>query len=324
MTELAVIVLRLVQYSAASVLMGSALFFVYALPGQGPGSAASLRWPRPWLVGAALVLAAATVLGLVAQTATLAGSLTDALTPASLTAVVTQMDFGMAAVARAALALAAATYALAVPRGRALWLGAGVLGALACATFGWMGHGGATEGAGHMLHLAADVLHALAAALWIGALAAFARLAAARNPGAERLAALATALDRFSPLGIALVAVIAATGLVASGCLGIGAHLVSNLNESVGHAISLLGGVITIAGLILGFGGLAMLLFENVYLLIQEQGLVFHDNGKETNVPWGDFEGAELDTKQRGFIVFSRKDASPLRWLAHNASKAPT
>ena len=114
---------------------------------------------------------------------------------------------------------------------------------------------------------------------------------------------------------------IAATGLVASGCLGIGAHLVSNLNESVGHAISLLGGVITIAGLILGFGGLAMLLFENVYLLIQEQGLVFHDNGKETNVPWGDFEGAALDTKQRGFIVFSRKDASPLRWFAGGAAK---
>jgi copper resistance protein D len=227
-----------VQYSAASILMGSALFFVYALPAEGPGSAASLRWPRPWLVGAALVLAAATLFGLVAQTATLAGSLADALTTDSLTAVVTQMDFGTAAVARAALALGAAIYALAVPRGRALWLGAGVLGTFACATFGWMGHGGATEGGGHMLHLAADVLHALAAALWVGALAAFARLAAARNPGAERVAALATALERFSPLGIALVAVVAATGLV-NGWYLVGTDVGAALHTAYGQLLAL-------------------------------------------------------------------------------------
>jgi hypothetical protein len=113
---------------------------------------------------------------------------------------------------------------------------------------------------------------------------------------------------------------IGAAGLVAAGCLGIGAHLVSNLSESVGHAISLLGGVITIAGLILGFGGLAMLLFENVYLLIQTEGLLFHDNGKETNVPWPDFEGASLDAKAPGFVVFNRKEGSPLRWFAGGAA----
>ena len=114
---------------------------------------------------------------------------------------------------------------------------------------------------------------------------------------------------------------VAAAGLVAAGCLGIGAHLVHQLGESTGRAISLLGGIITISGLILGFGGLAMLLFENVYLLIQEQGLLFHDNGKETTVPWPDFEGAALDKKEPGFIVFRRKDASPLRWFAGGAAK---
>ena len=112
-----------------------------------------------------------------------------------------------------------------------------------------------------------------------------------------------------------------ATGLVTSGCLGIGAHLVSNFNESVGHAISLFGGVLTIAGLVLGFGGLAMLLFENVYLLIREEGLLFHDNGKETTVPWPDFEGATLDATTPGFILFHRKDATPLRWFAGRGAK---
>ena len=210
MIEPAVILLRLVQYSAASVLMGSALLFVYALPAQGPAAAASLRWARPLLVGAALVLAVGTLLGLALQTETLA----DELSAGALTAVVTQMDLGKAAVARAALALIAAIYATIIPRGRALWLGTGVLGILACATFGWMGHGAATDGAGHALHLAADIVHALAAAAWIGALVAFAGLAAPRQQRAERLSALATALQRFSPIGIGLVAALAVSGLV--------------------------------------------------------------------------------------------------------------
>jgi putative copper resistance protein D len=210
MIELAAILLRLVQYSAASVLMGSALFFIYALPAQGPGSAASLRWARPLLVSAALLLAIGTLLGLALQTEALA----DELSVEAFTAVVTQMDLGKAAMARAALALVAAIYASVMPPGRALWFGTGVFGTLACATFGWMGHGAATEGGGHALHLAADIFHALAAAAWIGALAAFAGLVAPREQGPERLSALATALQRFSPIGIALVAALTTTGLV--------------------------------------------------------------------------------------------------------------
>jgi putative copper resistance protein D len=210
MIELAVILLRLVQYSAASVLMGSALFFVYALPAQGPGSAAELRWPKPLLASSALLLALVALIGLAAQTASLAGS----LTMESLTVVVTEMDLGKAALARAALASVALVYIALMSRRRALWLGAGVLGTLACATFGWMGHAAATDGSGHAFHLAADVLHALAAALWLGALVAFAALAAPHGQDRNRVEATAAALARFSPLGIALVVTLAATGLV--------------------------------------------------------------------------------------------------------------
>jgi putative copper resistance protein D len=238
MTELAVIVLRLAQYSAASVLMGSALFFVYALPAQGPGSAAELRWSKPLLASAALGLAASALLGLVAQTAVLAGSRADALTAESLGAAVTQMDLGKAAIARAALALAAALCTLAAPRGRALWLGAGAFGAFAAATFGWMGHGAATDGSGHALHLAADVLHALAAALWVGALVAFARLVAPARQPLERLSATAEALRRFSPLGIALVATLAATGLVNAWFL-IGTDVTAALHDPYGQLLAL-------------------------------------------------------------------------------------
>jgi len=210
MIELAVIVLRLVQYSAASVLMGSALFFFYALPAQGPGSAAELWWPKRLLLGAALLLTFGALLGLAAQTASLA----DALTVESLNAVVTEMDLGKAALARSALAFLALVYIGLVRCGRALWLGAGGLGTLACTTFGWMGHGAATEGGCQALHLVADVLHVLAAALWLGALVGFAALVAPRNQDRDRVQATAAALDRFSWLGIAFVATLAATGLV--------------------------------------------------------------------------------------------------------------
>jgi putative copper resistance protein D len=235
---LAVIVCRFGQYAAASVLMGSALFFVYALPAQGPGSAAALRWSRPLLACAALGLAAATALGLIAQTAVLAGSLNDALTAEALSAVVGEMDLGQAALIRSVLALAAAVFAFAAPRGRARWLGAGGLGTRPVASVGWRGPGAATHGAGHALHLAADVVHALAAALWVGALAAFAGLVFDRRQDLTRLSATARALQRFSPLGIALVATLAVTGLVNAWFL-VGTDVTAALRHPYGRLLAL-------------------------------------------------------------------------------------
>lgn len=36
-----------------------------------------------------------------------------------------------------------------------------------------------------------------------------------------------------------------------------------------------------VAGFVLAFGTLAMMLFENVYLTIRDEGLLIHDNGRE-------------------------------------------
>ena len=218
--------------------MGSALFFVYALPAHGPGSAAELRWSKPLLASSAALLAVATLLGLIAQTAVLAGSLADALTAQSLVAVVIQMDLGKAALIRAVLALLAAVWLMAAPRGRIMWLGAGVLGTFACATFGWMGHGVTTDGSGHLLHLAADIIHALAATTWIGALVAFAGLLAPGRQTPERLTATAEALARFSPIGIALVATLTVTGLVNAWHL-VGPRLAMAAHDPYGRLLAL-------------------------------------------------------------------------------------
>lgn len=72
----------------------------------------------------------------------------------------------------------------------------------------WSGHGAATPGARGDLHLAADILHLVAAGIWLGGLVPYAMLLAMR-PGA---AAEATA--RFSWLATIGVLVLLPTGIV--------------------------------------------------------------------------------------------------------------
>lgn len=250
MLELAVIVLRLVQYGAASILAGSALFFVYALPANGPHSASALRWPKPLLAVSALVLTAAALLGFGVQTALMAGSIAEGVKLESLVAVLTGMSLGKAAVVRAALACAAAVALMIATRGPALWVATGSLGALATATFGWMGHGAATEGDGRWVHLAADILHALAAAGWVGALVAFVFLVLPREQTPERLRAVGSALRRFSLVGIVLVTVLVATGLANSWFLignTLGAAASSNWGQVLALKLTLFLGMIALA-----------------------------------------------------------------------------
>ena len=210
MLEAAVVVLRLLQYAAGSVLMGSALFAIYALPLHGPDSAAKSRWPRPLLIAAAGVLAVAAALGLAAQTVVLAGSVEAGLTAEALWAVVGGMDLGMAALVRVLAAAAAFVVLLLARPGQAPWMPVVLLGTIAVASFGWMGHGATTEGVAGGYHLAADIVHALTAAVWGGALVAFVFLLHGRT----HLATLHGALRRFSRIGIPLVAVLLLSGLV--------------------------------------------------------------------------------------------------------------
>jgi putative copper resistance protein D len=100
--------------------------------------------------------------------------------------------------------------------GRGLWWTCAGLGAVACASFAWMGHGAATAGSPGLLHLAADILHALATGAWIGALVVFFGLLrrSAQDAGLDRV--LYKALHDFSGVGSALVATLVATGLVNS------------------------------------------------------------------------------------------------------------
>src|SRR5262249_51822627 len=78
------------------------------------------------------------------------------------------------------------------------------------------GHGGATPGPAGVVHLVADLAHAIAAGVWVGGLLPLAALlAAARGAGdTPALAAARDATRRFSNLGLASVATLLATGIV--------------------------------------------------------------------------------------------------------------
>ncbi|TAJ71730.1 MAG: copper resistance protein CopD [Phenylobacterium sp.] len=209
----AVVALRLLQFAAAVVLFGAPLFLLYGL--KAPARDA-LPWPRPLAIGAGLALCAGAVAGLLAQTAVMAGDPSAAWDGALLMSVGVETPFGRAALARAVAAMAALVLVLVMTPGRRLWWALSVLGAAAVASLAWSGHGAATEGPGSLVHLVADILHLLAAGVWIGALAAFGLLLRAKPFGVLQARALHGALAGFSGVGSAVVATLVLTGLVNS------------------------------------------------------------------------------------------------------------
>lgn len=215
--EGALIALRFGQYLGVATLFGASLFGLYALPRSGTAAAASLVWPRRLLLAAATLTIAAAAAGVVVQTAVMAGSVTEALKPESLRFVALDTGIGRGALLRVLTGALALSVLLVLRPGRRLWMLVSALGLLAAASLGWMGHGAATEGSGRLWHLVSDVLHSLAACIWIGALAAFLALLWPRHGRSPELqAATHRALEGFSGLGSALVAVLVVTGLVNS------------------------------------------------------------------------------------------------------------
>ena len=214
--DAAVVILRWVQMAGAMILFGSSLFCLYALPRTDGGSEIALQWPKRLLISSAGAVLIACILGFLAQTAVLAGSVQDALQPDALTAAATGMSFGKSSIVRAAIAgLSVIGLVFAKPGRGTLGL-ATLAGGVLCASFAWMGHGAATEGAAGLLHTVADIVHALAAGVWIGALVAFFLLLRPRAPSAELDRVVHGALHGFSGIGSALVAVLIVSGLVNS------------------------------------------------------------------------------------------------------------
>jgi len=256
--EVAVIALRWLQYSGAVVLLGAPLFLLYSFKG---GDGPTLTWARPTLIWAAVMVALGSLVSLVAQTAVMAGSLSEAIKPASLSFVVTGTPLGIAMIVRAGVALLGLVAVFALKPGRVLWGLTLAAGLVVAASFAWTGHGAATEGPGGLLHLTADIIHAIAAALWLGALAALTILLL-RRAGPDDLA-IHRALDGFAGAGTLAVVLLVLTGLVNTWFL-VGP-------TRVGHLGTSLYGQLLIAKLIL-FGLMLVLAVSNRFRLTPALG----------------------------------------------------
>jgi putative copper resistance protein D len=255
-----VIALRWLQYSGAVVLLGVPLFLLYSFRG---GDGPNLVWARPTLMVAATVVALGSLAALVAQTAVMAGSLSEALKPASLSFMVTGMALGMALVARSVIAGLALVAIVALKPGRVLWAVLTTLGLIVSASFAWTGHGAATEGPGGLWHLAAAIIHAVSAALWLGALAALTMLLLCRTAPDDP--AIHRVLRGFAGLGTLAVALLVLSGLGNSWFM-VGPARVAELGTS-------LYGQLLIAKLVL-FALMLVLAAENRFRLTPALGSV--------------------------------------------------
>jgi copper resistance protein D len=220
--------MRFLHFAATISLCGLVIFHaVVGAPAlSAPGAAAAAvrrivdRLARlAWGSWALAVLSG--VAWLMVQTASMGERPLFALWPDDLIAtVLLDTDFGHAWLVRLVLVvlLAAALrppyFATPAPAWRrhvALVLAVAFVGALAFA-----GHAAAGDDAEGAVHEAADVLHLIAAAAWVGALAPLAIvLAAAKDAaGPSALVIARAATLRFSALGIASVGTVLATGIV--------------------------------------------------------------------------------------------------------------
>jgi putative copper resistance protein D len=161
---------------------------------------------------AGLLLAVAATAGLLAQTAMMAGGWGAALDVAAIGYVIQSTSLGIAHVARAGLALLGVILLLAGRGQRVMTVMAAVAFAGATASFAWSGHGASSEGAAGLVHLVADIIHALAAALWLGALAGFCLMLARRDR--SDVEASARSLAGFGTVGTLAVLALTLSGLV--------------------------------------------------------------------------------------------------------------
>ncbi|HYZ40183.1 MAG TPA: copper homeostasis membrane protein CopD [Stellaceae bacterium] len=191
--------------------------------GLSPANAGGLRRRLHWLAWASLALAVASgAAWLIAISSEMSGKpLAVALSQGAVTTVLIRTRFGEDWLLRLFFALLCALCLFTArlhhtrPR-RALGWAALLFSVLLLAGLAWAGHGAATPGWPGELHLAADLLHLLAAGVWLGMLLPLALLLAeARLAGEVQWAAAAQlATLRFSALAVGSTAMLLASGIV--------------------------------------------------------------------------------------------------------------
>lgn len=221
------IVTRAVHFAATLSVVGTVFFQVFiAAPAlrSGGGDAALSRNIRrqlasiAWIALVLCVISGAAWLVITAQS--MSGvDLSEAFSADVLGTVLLQTGFGQDWIARFGLVvlLAIMFVPLLSPRQpRLAWIDVAVV-ALAAALAGslaWAGHAVGAEGIEAIVHPAADFVHLVAAAAWVGTLLPLALLLAATGHDGASVAIARTATMRFSTFGVGSVALLMITGSI--------------------------------------------------------------------------------------------------------------
>jgi putative copper resistance protein D len=211
---------RAIHFGATMMVTGGVFFLAFiAEPAfraaKGAGIAAAVRARlalMAWIGLAVTVLSGAVWLVLQAERMS-EHSLAEVFSQGIVWTVLSETDFGSAWMVRLGLAglLAAILPSLGwqPARAAAVLVSAALIGTLA-----WAGHAAAGSDVEGAIHLAADILHLVAAAAWVGALIPLALLLRAAHLEQTAAPVARVAVLRFSSLGIASVGTLAVTGLI--------------------------------------------------------------------------------------------------------------
>lgn len=211
------VLIRLAQFGFGLVLFGLPAFAVYRRRAWKAAGRTEVFF-RVTLTASALGLLIAVSAAALALTLNMYGTLADALDIEALWSVLSGLQVGVALGARLMLTTVFLLVLLIMPDGTTKRPALALIGGVIVAGFAWSGHGAATEGFWALTHLISDVLHLLAAAIWIGALVALTG-ALARASGPKDVDLARNDLKAFSALGTLAVIVIIVTGLINSAVL---------------------------------------------------------------------------------------------------------
>lgn len=271
------IAIRLGLYLSLMLLLGLAAFPLYALrDSERPeGKILTLRKTLIFWSGAAIILS---VLGFLALMAAMMGTSIADIDWAMCRTILFETPIGNAWLVRIAALVAALVAALAIDRSvKRRLITVATASAIALSTLVWTGHAGASEGTLGSLHKASDILHMLAAAIWLGGIAAFLRILQAPDDGiwGDRLTVAHRSLDSFSRVGTICVAVIVITGMI-NGQILVGLSNISSVFESTYGQLLVLKLVLVGAMLFLGA--------KNRWRLTPDLGMVLPEGNTATAV----------------------------------------
>lgn len=218
MDDPASMAVRFALYLDLMLLFGLPMFGLYALRGAERVSGAVLPFRR------VLGLLALTGIGLSAAALILLAAAMSGVAPGdvdreAIEAVVTGTSIGTAWQVRMAALLAAVWLSLIGWRNPRTDLAlAAAAGTVALASLAWTGHGAASEGVRGWIHLSGDIVHLLAAGVWISALFALALLLFRRSSAmsVEHVVLSHRTLDGFATVGSIVVGLIILSGITNS------------------------------------------------------------------------------------------------------------